>query len=47
MPLAATPDDFRGHVFDGAAEAVGPALAAAELLGQTEVREHDVTLRVQ
>lgn len=47
MSLAAAPDDLGSHILDGPAEGVGPALAAAELLGETEVGQHDVTFSVQ
>ena len=47
MPLTAAPDDLRRHILDGTAEGVSPVLTAAELLGETEVCQHDVTFRVQ
>lgn len=47
MSLAAAPDNLRGHILYGPAEAVGSALPTAELLGQSEVGEHYVALRVE
>lgn len=47
MSLTTTPDDFWRHVLNGATEAVRPALSSAELLGETEICQHDVAFRVQ
>lgn len=47
MTLTAAPDDLRCHVLDGAAEGVSPALSTTELLGETEVCQHDMTFRVK
>lgn len=47
MPLTTAANNLGRHILYGATEAVRPALIPAELLGQTEVRQHDMTLSVQ
>lgn len=47
MPLTTATDDLGRHILYGATEAVRPALIPAELFGQTEVRQYDMTLAVE